>query len=122
MKNLLIFLLTTSVLFSAPSFNQLREYKNADGTLFKARQQGDEYLNWIETPNGDILEYNNQTKNFDYVEIKNGELKASGEKYQNSSALKVKSRTTQTKLSKDSLYELWNQKRAEARAKRAVKP
>jgi len=122
MKLLLLFFLLLNTLQAAPAFDKMREFKQADGSTFIAKGQGNQYLNWIETKDGDILRYNKESKNYEYAKIQNNSLKASGEVYQNSSALKAKSLSTQVKLPKDSLYELWSQKRAEARAKRAVKP
>jgi hypothetical protein len=123
MKLLLLFFLLLNTLQAAPAFDRMREFKQADGTTFIAKGQGNQHLNWIETKGGDILRYNRESKNYEYAVIQDNSLKASGEKYQSSSnALKAKSFSNQVKLSKDSLYELWNQKRAEARAKRAIKP
>jgi len=121
MKFLLLFFFLLNTLQAAPAFDKMREFKQADGTTFMAKGQGNQHLNWIETKNGDILRYNQKSKNYEYAQIVDNTLKASGEKYQSSRALKAKSLKTQTKLSKDSLYNLWSQKRAEARAKRAVK-
>ena len=121
MKFLLLIFLLLNSLQAAPAFDKMREFKQADGSTFIAKGQGNQHLNWIETKNGDILRYNKESKNYEYAVIQNNSLKASGEKYQNSSVLKAKSLKTQTNLFKDALYELWSQKRAEARAKRALK-
>jgi len=121
MKFLLLFFLLLNLLQAAPAFDKMREFRQADGTTFMAKGQGNQHLNWIETKNGDILRYNQESKNYEYAEIENNTLQASGEKYKKETQLKAKSLKTQTKLSKDSLYKLWNQKRAEARTQRAVK-
>jgi len=118
MKYFLLFFLLLNTLQAAPAFDKMREFKQADGTTFSAKGQGNQHLNWIETKNGDILRYNQESKNYEYAVIQDNTLKASGEKYQDSHALKAKSFKRKIKLSKDTLYDLWAKKRAEAREKR----
>jgi hypothetical protein len=81
MKAIILILLSFIYLYSAPAFNIQREYKQADGTTFTAQPKGDEYLNYIQTSNGDILKYNEKTKNFEYATIKGDNLVPSGKIY-----------------------------------------
>jgi len=113
MKLLLIpFVLTYA--FAAPAFNKEREFTQADGTKFTARAHGDHHLNWIETTDGELLRYNSQTKNFEYAEIKDDRLKASGQRYEKNSLKKAKSFKNTNKLLKDDVYELWRKKRSKS--------
>jgi len=111
MKTILIILLINSYLFSAPAFNKLREFKNADGTTFMARGAGNHHLNWIETQEGDILKYNKDSKNYEYAKIKNSSLNASGSKYEKNSSIRTKSISRIQKISRDELSNLIQLKR-----------
>lgn len=121
MKTILIFLFISTYLFGAPAYNKLREFKQADGTTFLAKGQGNHHLNWLETQDGDILRYNNESKNFDYATIEDSELKASGEKFKKQNLRRAQSLQQANRINKESIYELWNQKREKAKSKRALK-
>ncbi len=88
LKILVFSLILSNLAFGMPVLSIQRTYKQADGTTFKATPKGDEYLNFLVTPNGDILLYNPKTKNFDYATIKNNSLMPSGIKYTNQNNLK----------------------------------
>ncbi|MCW8838613.1 MAG: hypothetical protein OQK11_07925 [Thiovulaceae bacterium] len=114
MKYLLILSLIITSLFSAPAYNALRTFKQADGTEFKARAQGNHHLNWIEDENGEILKYNAKTKNYDYAVIKDTQLKASGYKYQTQNLKKSapKEQREVQKIDKKELGQLMKQRRS----------
>jgi len=111
MKYILLLSLTFSYLFCAPAYSKTREFKQADGSSFVAKAHGDEYLNWIETDNGEILKYNHKSRNFEYAEIKNNQLKASGARYHKENSKRVRTLRDIKKLDKDSIYKLWKEKR-----------
>ncbi|MEA2091605.1 MAG: hypothetical protein U9O83_04460 [Campylobacterota bacterium] len=111
MKYILLFSLTFSYLFCAPAYFKTREFKQADGSSFIAKARGDEHLNWIETDDGEILKYNSQTKNFEYAQIKNNQLKASGVRYYKKNSKPARSLRDVKKLDKDSVYKLWKKRR-----------
>jgi hypothetical protein len=77
---LILFLIATNLL-SAPAYNAKRVFTQSNGEEFMARASGNHHLNWIEDENGEILKYNQETKNYEYAVIKNKQLKASGNKY-----------------------------------------
>ncbi len=52
-----------------------------DGTTFIGHAQGDEFLHYIQTQEGDILLYNPKTKNYEYAIIKDDRLVPSGVVY-----------------------------------------
>lgn len=110
-KHVLAVILFSTLLLAAPAYQGKRTLTQADGTTFQAKAQGDEYLNWIETDQGDILRYNTQTKNYEYAEIKNGNLQKSGRIYKHDSQAVSKSASFTKKISRDDLKQLWLQKR-----------
>jgi len=111
MKYLLLFVLLSTYLFSAPAFNKTREFRQADGTSFVAKAKGDSYLNWIETMDGEILKYNSKSKNFEHAKINNSRLEASGEKYEKKSSTRTSSSKRVNRLNIDDVYKLWQVKR-----------
>jgi hypothetical protein len=112
MKILLTILLLISALYSAPAFNKLREFKNADGTTFLARGGGDEYLHWIESEDGEILKYNTTSQNFEYAKVVGDALKASGEKYsQSSESVNFKSIRRTPRVTKKELQDIISRKK-----------
>lgn len=111
MKLLLAFLLLYTISFAAPAFNKTREFTQADGTIFKANANGDSYLNWIQTLDGEILKYNAQTKNYEYTIIKNDNLELSGVAYENNNLKKAKSFRSVDKLDMDDVYKIWQKRK-----------
>ena len=121
LKILIMVTLSISV-FGAPAFSGVREFKQADGTTFRAHLGGDEHLNWIESETGDILVYNKISRNFEYATIENNELKASGIKYIKPSSLRslAPRAVNIKKVSKEDLSLLWSNKRADSYRRRNI--
>ncbi len=122
MKTITLLILTFTLLLSAPALNKTKEFKNSDGTTFKAKSVGNHHLNWIETEDGEVLKYNSKSKNYEYGEIKNSALKASGAKYEKENSKRARSRGHINKINKDELYNLWTKKRKEAHERKHRKP
>lgn len=120
MKLLLIITLLFTHIFAAPAYSKLREFKQADGTTFKARANGNQHLNWIEDENGEILKYNKNSGNFEYAQIKEQRLKASGVRYDKSNSQKARSRAQINKLDKTTVSELWATKQKEAHQRKRL--
>jgi len=114
MKPILLSFILISSLFSAPAFQKMREFKNIDGTTFKAKAQGNQYLNWIETADGEILKYNRESKNFEYAKIEGSSLKASGARYNKKASKRARSLAHISKLKHKDIYELWRKRRENA--------
>jgi hypothetical protein len=110
MKILILIFIVTSSLFCAPAFSKIRTFKNSDGKEFKAQAQGDQYLNWIYTEDGEILKYNQKSKDFEYAIIKDNLLQPSGVKYQKKST-KTKMANSFKKVDISKIYKLWQEKR-----------
>lgn len=81
MKSILIVLNLATLLHAAVAMPFERTFTQSDGSTFKAHAKGDEYLHYIETKNGDILLYNEKTKNYEYATIKGTKLVPSGLPY-----------------------------------------
>jgi len=110
MKMVFILGIISTTLFSAPAFNKMRLFTNSDGSKFHARAQGDQYLHWLESEDGEILKYNPQHKVFEYAIIKNDSLQASGTRYQKNNSIRVRSIAHIKKLKRKDLYRLWQKK------------
>lgn len=98
MKAFFLLLFASSLLFSAPALSLWRTYVQSDATTFQAIPQGDEYLHFLKTKNGDILIFNPKTKNFDYAEIKNDRLAPSGIPYRPISNDRFRQNVAKTRL------------------------
>jgi hypothetical protein len=88
-KILFLIVFLNFCLFGAPAFSVIKEFKQANGEVFYGIAKGNEFLNYIETLNGDILKYNPKTKNFEYAKILNDKLVPSGVKYPNENVKKI---------------------------------
>jgi len=103
--------LVCTILIAAPAFQGIRTFVQKDGSSFQAHLQGDEYLNWVETKDGEILVYNKQDQSYDYAVIREEELKPSGEKYTESGTGNLRMAPQFRSVSKEKLYQLWQLKR-----------
>jgi hypothetical protein len=117
LRCLLLILFATLHLAAAPAFQEARNFKQDDGSSFSARLQGDEYLNWIETSDEEILLFNKVNKQYEYATIKEDKLLPSGQKFTPDSKEK-KSAPFVKKVQKKELIELWKKKRQKALEKR----
>jgi len=113
MKLILLIASLGMALWAAPAAPMDMDFEQADGSSFRGNLIGDEYMHWVKSKKGDILMYNNKTKNYDYGTIKKinnaDELVASGIKYQ---TLKYGTRTTNLpKIDNKVLRQLWKKKR-----------
>ena len=121
MKLLLLFSLLIYTLNAAPAFDKMREFKNADGTTFIAKGQGNQHLNWVETEDGVILRHNPKSNNYEYAEIEDNQLKASGNKYEKQNYKRANALNSKKNISKEAVYDLWGKKRAEAHKRKKSK-
>lgn len=118
MKYLFILTILFSQLFSAPAFNKLREFTNADGSTFMARAQGNQHLNWIQTQDNTILKYNSQSRNFEYAQIQNDSLRASGIAYKQNTSKTTRAIKNIPALDPSQVYKLWQKKSTAAHQKK----
>ncbi len=107
MKILLLSILTSALLFCAPAFHAKKQFELSSGEAFNGTVKGDEYLNWIESDEGEILLFNKQNKRYEYAQIKEDELVPSGVEKKPHTLKKTRA----SKLSKEALYKLWKKKR-----------
>ncbi|MBT5934708.1 hypothetical protein [Sulfurimonas sp.] len=108
MKHFTLLLLSFSFLFSAPAFNKLREFKNADGSTFMAQAKGNHHLHWIQTQDAEILRYNPNSRNFEYAVIEDGSMRASGSKYQKNNSNRARAIAHINKLNINDVHKLWS--------------
>lgn len=110
MKIVILILLTLNLLYAVPAYSKFREFKHADGTVFIAKAQGNQYLNWIETVDGEILKYNEDSQNFEYANIQENFLKPSGIRYESNNSKIQKSSGRIKTIEKIDVYKLWTEK------------
>lgn len=79
MQWLLLFIILSSLLYAAPALSTKRQFQQPDGTTFSGKQRGDEYLNWIESQEGDILLYNKKSRQYEYATIDEDGLSTNGQ-------------------------------------------
>ncbi len=109
MKSIFVLLTVFATLFAAPALDKERTLIQSEGTTFKAKAYGDEYLHFFKTKNGDILVYNPKTKNYDYAEIKNDRLAPSGIAYkpQNTKSRKSVAKAKTPTITNEQLRKLY---------------
>ena len=87
-------------------------FKQQDGSRFLGHLKGDEWFNWVEDTDKNIIQYNNQTKNFEYTLLKETSqgltLVTSGIKVGDNTAPK------ESKIEATTLSKIWKQKREQA--------
>ena len=64
-------------LFGVMASQEDINFKQNDGSTFKANLQGDEWFNWVQTKDGYVAKHNHATKNYEYMVLENDELKSS---------------------------------------------
>ena len=84
MKKIILTALLITASYAVPAFNGALTFTQADGGEFRGHLKGDEWLSWVEDNHGNTIKYNNQSKNYEYGEVKevqgNLELTPSGTK------------------------------------------
>ena len=110
MRTILFLFISIQLVYCAPAMNRERNYIQSDGSSFKAKVKGDEYLHWMEDKEGNILKYNKQSNNYDFAMIEDNQLKASGQAYQKN---KTRLRRVPQHISHQSLIKLWELKRVQ---------
>jgi hypothetical protein len=71
MKKLIMSLIVAvSSLIAVPAFDGERSFKQSNGQTFTGSVKGDEWLHWIETKNGAVVIYNNNSKDYEYATIR----------------------------------------------------
>jgi len=105
----IIFLLFILTLQAAPARGGDRVFTQHDGTTFIGQAKGNEHLNWIQSSDGEILQYNPLTKNYELAEIKDNKLTPSGKKY--TQGLKKAILLNSSTITTEDVNKLWIQKR-----------
>jgi len=109
-----------SVGFSVPAYHGDIKFKQSDGSAFTGNLKGDEYFSWVEDKSGHVIQYNDQSKDYEYgiIEEVNGsiELVPSGSKVGASNSSSSSSATPSMPIvdvNKSKLFEIWKRNRVE---------
>lgn len=66
----LLIIFFAALLFGGPALQENRAFKHNDATSFQGKLKGDEWFNWVETSNGHAVKYNPESRNYEYLEIR----------------------------------------------------
>ena len=81
MKKILLMIVLSVSLFGVPAYHGEIVFKQSDSSTFKGRLKGDPWFNWVETDDGYVAKYNENSKNYEYMILDaNDELKFSQRK------------------------------------------
>jgi len=72
--------LLSSMAFAVPAYQAHQTFAQPGGATFSGTLQGDEWLNWVTTDDGDVVVKNSEDKTWRYAEIQNGNLVATDKK------------------------------------------
>jgi hypothetical protein len=66
----------TQIGFAMPAYHGDINFDQADGSQFAGNLKGDEWFNWVEDKNQNIIQYNKQSDNYEYSKliVTNGNL------------------------------------------------
>jgi hypothetical protein len=123
MKKIVLIGLTTlyiSLGFAVSAIPDDINFEQQDGSIFEGNLKGDEWFSWIEDKNGNIIKYNDDSKNYEYaiIEEVNGEIDlmpsgimvSSENNNSNAPSMTITSIRPNIKL----LGQIWKRKRREA--------
>ena len=113
MVKIILFLSMITWLYSVPAYQGSIKFKQNDGSTFSGKLKGDEWFNWVEDEQGDIIKYNKKSKNYEYAVVKesNGKLDLVP------SNVKVGDQVERSgleKIDKEILIKIWKEKKAKA--------
>jgi len=69
MKKLILVVVAVTLSFGVPAFHGEVVFKNSDGSTFKGHIKGDEYLNWVEDKQKNIIKYNAKSKDYEFAKV-----------------------------------------------------
>lgn len=128
MIKLIIFVSMITLVFSVPAYKGSINFKQNDGSSFSGKLKGDEWFNWVEDKEGDIIKFNKKSKDYEYAIIKdiNGtlDLVPSGIKVGNKSEQSSTSGSMMPsllKIDKKTLGKVWKQKKEEVLKRKNIK-
>ncbi|MCO4844967.1 MAG: hypothetical protein KC427_03005 [Sulfurovum sp.] len=121
MIKLILFVSMISWAYSVPAYKGAIKFKQNDGSSFSGKLKGDEWFNWVEDKQGDIIKYNKESKNYEYGMIKeiNGTLDLVPSSIKVGHKPKQSSNSGSTlpsllKIDKKTLEKIWKQKKEKA--------
>lgn len=121
MIKVILFVSMITFAFSAPAYKGSIKFQQNDGSTFSGKLKGDEWFNWIEDKQGDIIKYNKKSKNYEYAMIKevNGTLDLVPSNIKVGNKPKQLGNIDSTipgllKIDKKTLEKIWKQKKEKA--------
>lgn len=120
MKILITILMATSIGYTAPAYDGEITFEQHDGHTFKGHLKGDEYFSWVEDNKGNIVVYNDKSKDYEHAKLSESygsiELLPSGisiTKTAISKSAPTLEKNKDKKITKDILSKIWKRKRTE---------
>ena len=118
MYKIIILLLIPLVTFAVSAYPGKLKFVQSDQESFYGHLKGDEWFNWIEDEKGEVILYNQASKDYEYAKFKekNGTLDIipSGIKVRNFQTGHSASKQNALRLDKKMLPLIWKHKREEA--------
>ena len=118
MHKIITLLIIPLVTFAVSAYSGKIKFVQSDQESFYGHLKGDEWFNWIEDEKGDVILYNQRSKNYEYAKLKdeNGtlDLVPSGRKVRAPQTTYRASKQNIPNLDKRALPLIWKHKREEA--------
>ncbi|HSR73310.1 MAG TPA: hypothetical protein VLL31_00575 [Sulfurovum sp.] len=113
MIRLILLISMITFAYTAPAYKGAIKFEQSDGSTFSGKLKGDEWFNWVEDKQGDIIKYNKKSKNYEYGVVKevNGTLDLAP------SDIKVGNKPAGSdlgKIDKKTLIKIWKEKKEKA--------
>jgi hypothetical protein len=106
-------LIFTIVLANATiAYRGVITFKQPDGSTFQGYLKGDEFYSWIQTKAGYTAQYNNETKQYEYLTYENSELSFTAEAVRTVDGVEQASPSIHV-IDQDHLINIWTKKRQE---------
>ena len=106
--SLLMSLLVAASIYAAPANPFPQEMQQADGSIVILTGGGDESFGWLECPFGFIVMWDNDTRNFTYAQIVNGQLVPNSANVVGQSNMGFAPLSAAGRLTVDDILPLWN--------------
>jgi len=116
MKKIILIVAMTALGFAAPAYQGEITFTQKDGSSFTGHLQGDECFSWIKDKQGQIVVFNNKSKNYELAKLKmldgHMELLPSGIKVSDTHKSDIKAvKMANSKIKISDLTKIWKEKR-----------
>lgn len=111
-------LLLTMHVFAVSANPHPQEVKQSDGSVVTLTGHGDEFFHWIEDENGYVVGYNEETGNYCYAYLENGELMVGDEPVVGNEENGIQTMSISSRLTREDVLPLREARLAEVNAHR----